>query len=94
MNIEDIDLNYSLTKEQTTPMYEWQKTHTKKYHKKLPYRGASPMSIYSVKFESCSIGSWATCTCSECLEAAESETDEKKKEKLIKQGTYEIFNDL
>ena len=52
------------------------------------------MSIFSVKFESCSIGGWANCICSKCMEAANIETNEKKKEKLKKRGTYEIFSNL
>lgn len=90
------DTNYSLTKDQTKAMYEWQISHFLKYHKNYAkvHRGVSPISIFSVKFESCSIGNWANCICSKCMEAAEAETDRKKREKLKKQGTYEIFNNL
>ena len=91
-----VDMNYSLTKDQTKAMHEWQNKHYAKYHKNRDneYHGASPMSIFSVKFESCSIGDWANCVCSVCQKAADAETDEKKKEKLKKQGTYEIFTNL
>lgn len=91
-----VDMNYSLTKDQTKAMYEWQSKHYTKYHKNRDneYHGASPMSIFSVKFESCSIGDWAHCVCSVCQKAADAETDEKKKEKLKERGTYEIFTNL
>ena len=90
------DINYSLTKDQTEAMREWQNKHYNKYHKNYAkmQKSVSPMSIFSVKFESCSIGSWANCICSKCMEAADTETNEKKKEKLKKQGTYEIFSSL
>lgn len=90
------DTNYSLTKDQTKAMSEWQASHFTKYHKNYAKvrHGVSPMSIFSVKFESCSIGDWANCVCSKCMEAADAEPDEKKKEKLKKRGTYEIFNNL
>lgn len=91
------DMNYSLTKDQTKAMHEWQNIHFNKYHKdyaKMRHGGVSPVSIFSVKFESCSIGDWANCICSRCMEAADAEPNEKKKEKLKKRGTYEIFTNL
>lgn len=90
------DMNYSLTKDQTKAMHEWQNIHFNKYHKNdaKTHRGVSPVSIFSVKFESCSIGDWANCICSKCMEAADAEPNEKKKEKLKKRGTYEIFTNL
>ena len=77
-------------------MREWQNKHYNKYHKNYAkmQKGISPMSIFSVKFESCSIGSWANCICSKCMKAADIETNEKKKEKLKKRGIYEIFSNL
>lgn len=90
------DTSYSLTKDQTKAMHEWQISHFYKYHKSYAkmQKSVSPISIFSVKFESCSIGNWANCICSKCMEAAEAETDEKKREKLKKRGTYEIFNNF
>ncbi len=95
IDISKYDLNYSLTKEQTKKMYEWQKSHNKKYHKKgFGYQGASPVSNFEVRFGSCSLGSYADCVCTKCYNEWKEETDDKKKNKLAKFMQYELFNNM
>lgn len=86
---------YSLSAEQEKSVNEWKHIHNKKYHKKgFGYQGASPVSNFEVRFGACSIGDWANCVCLNCLKKAEAETDAKKKDKLRKAASFEIFNNL
>lgn len=93
---EKYDPNYSITREQVDAMTKWKNAHYKEYHKNYSkqYHGASPMSIFKVQFEACSLGDWADCVCTECMKAADAETNEKKQKRLRERGRFEIFNNL
>ena len=83
------DVNYSLTIEETDKMYEWQKKHNKKFHKKgFGYQGVSPVSNFEVRFGSCSIGTWAECVCLACLNKIND--DNENVEKVRKLATFEV----
>lgn len=83
------DVNYSLTIEETDKMYEWQKKHNKKFHKKeFRYRGVSPVSDFEVRFGSCSIGTWAECVCLNCLNKINDNNENV--EKVRKLATFEV----
>ena len=83
------DVNYSLTIEETDKMYEWQKKHNKKFHKKgFGYQGVSPVSNFEVRFGSCSIGTWAECVCLNCFNKINN--DNKNVEKVRKLATFEV----
>lgn len=82
---EKYDPEFSLTKEETAKMYEWQRKHSKKYHKNGACSGgASPVSFYEISYGCCSIGSWWDCTCADC----------KAKGKPKEVYQYEIRSDL
>lgn len=88
---KEYDSNYSLTKEETNKMYEWQKKHNKKFHKKgFGYQGVSPVSNFEVRFGSCSIGTWAECVCLNCLNRLTLDDNVKNAEKIRKSATYTI----
>ncbi len=87
--------HYSLTAEQEKAVEEWKHLHNKKHHKKgFGYQGASPVSNFEVRFGACSIGDWEECVCINCLKKANEETDQKKKEKILKNAKFEIFNNM
>lgn len=92
------DEAFSITREQSAAMNEWQKAHLKKYHKKgFGYRGASPVSVFEIRMGSCSLGTYATCVCTSCLEKAknaEEAGDTKNAEKIRKNAEYEVFNNM
>lgn len=82
---------YSLTNKEVDKMYEWQKSHNKKFHKKgFGYQGVSPVSNFEVRFGSCSIGTWADCVCLKCLDDSEKIESPKKAEKMRKFAIHEI----
>lgn len=82
---EKYDPEFSLTKEEVVKMRDWQKKHSKKYHKHGAFSGgASPVSFYEIIYGYCSIGSWWDCTCADC----------KAKGKPKEVYQYEIRNDL
>ena len=82
--------SYSLTVEETDKMYEWEKKHNKKFHKKgFGYQGAIGISNFEVRFVSCSIGVWCECVCLNCLEKMKN-CDERMLKKLKKNSSYTI----
>ena len=47
--MNEYDVLYSLTKEETSKMCEWEKKHNKKFHKKgFGYQGAIAVSNFEV----------------------------------------------
>ena len=88
---KEYDSNYSLTIEETEKMYEWQKKHNKKFHKKgFGYQGVSPVSNFEIRFGTCSIGVWCECVCLDCLSKLTLDNDMKNAEKIRKSATYTI----
>lgn len=95
---ETYDASLSVTREQSDAMYKWRAEHNKKCHKKgFGYRGTSPTSNFEIRFGSCSIGNWADCVCTSCLEAADNAEevgDTKAAEKIRKRAKFEVFNNM
>lgn len=95
---ETYDGSLSITRGQSKAMNEWQTEHNKKYHKKgFGYRGASPTSNFEIVIGSNSIGTYADCRCTSCLEAAENARevgDNKASEKIRKRAFFEVFNNM
>ena len=97
-SVSQYDSSLSITREQSVAMNEWQKAHLKKYHKKgFGYRGVSPTSVFEIRMGSCSLGTYANCVCTSCLEKAdnaEKANDMKNAEKIRKNAKFEVFNNL
>lgn len=95
---ETYDSTLSITKEQSKAMYKWQENHNKKYHKKgFGYQGVSPTSNFEIKIGSNSIGTYADCICISCMEKAanaDEVNDAKAAEKIRKQASFEVFNNM
>ena len=96
--VSQYDSSFSITREQSESMRKWQDAHVKKYHKKgFGYRGASPTSVFEIRMGSCSLGTYADCVCTSCLEKAdnaEKANDMKNAEKIRKNAKFEVFNNL
>lgn len=85
------DVCYSLTFSETQSMFEWQRKHNKKFHKKgFGYQGVSPVSNFEVRFGACSIGTWVECVCLRCLENLKDEENPKKIAKIKKSAMFTI----
>ena len=92
--MNEYDVLYSLTKEETGKMHEWEKKHNKKFHKKgFGYQGAIAVSNFEVRIGTCSIGTWIDCVCLDCFKKYESNKDnlsEKKNEKELAKCSYSV----